>query len=249
MRKQIAFALSALGMAATSAAAQTAPTPPRTFPYGSAGMSPSMYRPDAVRNVRQSASYEFATSLAYAITYQHVLDYGRCAINVSNGASKRLLATDRDTLGERGEARQLVLMSKPCRPYGYGAPVAFFRAGIAEALYKKTANNLDPASRREIQAFLADEATRDRSRQVDDGRFVAVANCIVVNAPDQVRSFLSTSPGSKLESDAVSKVFAMAPTCGTRRNLPSTGGTTFLRAYVAEAAYRFAAMRSKFSGS
>lgn len=186
---------------------------------------------------------EFAQSKYYQNAYQQVQEYGRCLTHVGPTRARELLNSDPNTVDERLAYRILVGVGRPCLPYGYHPPATFLRGGLAEAMYLRGAEAGVPVDHRptadEVTRFYSAEATRSDARLIDDRRFTALANCLVVNAPEKVHLVLLTRHGSAGERKALQQVLDQSPSCASDRRLTNTAATTFVRAYIAESAYRW----------
>lgn len=226
---------------ATAATAQTT-TPQPTTVYTAPARAPAT---SGINRYDLIGSWERTNPAArrYISQYQQILSFGRCATNVARDRSASLLAAVPNSPDEGLEAQRIGDLAKGCLPSGFRAPVIFLRAGVAEALYKRLP--ADVALRRagtsaaDVTAFETAEQQRSGNRLVDDADFTRTANCYAINAPAQVRATLLATPGSTAERTALNTMASAAPQCGGG-SIGAGGGTVFLRAYLAESAYRWA---------
>lgn len=241
------IALLTLAGVPAAAVAQTTPTPTApapTIPRASVPVTRS-FTP-AFRPFDDSPARFFANSRRYVADYQHVRDYGRCVTNTGPRLARDVLEAAPNTVDELEGLRRLYGIGRACLPYGYRAPTVFLRGGLAEALYRRTAaadalhaGGVSPA---QVAAFAQAEAARSRARLFDDRRYTELANCIVLRSPAAVRAVLLSEPGSDREREAFTAMLAASGGCVTGERARYTGAKPFLRAYLAESAWRWAAV-------
>ncbi|WP_230629662.1 hypothetical protein [Sphingomonas sp. Leaf37] len=233
----------ALAQTAPTAPPSAVPATPNIFPGTVPMRSPIVPRTFLPLN-GFPGSGTFAQSKYYQQTYELAQQYGRCATNVSPTRVRSLLQTSPNTRTELTELRQLVGVSKGCLPYAYRPPVVFLRGSLAEAMYKRQpvgrALHSAGTTQSDLDAFQASEWARSKARLPDDRAYTAIANCLVVRAPGAARSVLLSDHGSTAERQAVKTLVASAPGCSTSGAFPPTAGTSFVRAYLAESALRWA---------
>ncbi len=185
---------------------------------------------------------QFAQSKYYQNAYQQVQQFSRCLAHIGPRRAQSLLNSAPNTAKERIAYRSLLIMGRSCLPYGYSAPTAFLRGGLAEAMYRQVgAGNMTvdhKLTADQISRFYSAEAARSDARLVDDRKITELANCLVVGAPDSIRPLLLSKHGSSNERVELQSVIDRAPYCASNRKLSSTASTTFIRAYIAESAYR-----------
>lgn len=236
-----------LAVVTVPAVAQNAPTP--VAPPRPALVAPvAPVRPPLAwtfdrRPSLDSALRTFATSRQYITAYQQVQSYGRCAAAAVPDIAAGVLASDPNSADERQELRQLYGVGRACLPFGYAPPTIFIRGGLAEALYTRAAVPVGPTTPAQLAVFQAGEAKRSRARLYDDRRYAALADCLVVRAPGQVRGLLLSRHGSEAERAAFDATLAAAPACGGIERLPTRAARPFLRAYLADSAWRWAEAR------
>lgn len=222
-------------LTASAIASAQSPAPP-----------PVLSTPSARNNLgtplvpRQFGSSGVANTRYYADVYQRVLDYSRCAVHVAPQRARSFLDSAPHTLDERVKAGTLSVASRACLPYGFRAPTLFFRAGIAETLYKRRESDTagDPAT---LAQLIANEQMRDRSRLEYDRRFAHAALCVSKRAPNAVDAVLQSRPGSTEEQAALMSAAQQSGGClPTTMQFPGDGVPIYLRAYLAESALRVA---------
>lgn len=259
MRDLVVVSAIAVAWAAQPAFAQSAPSAPA--PAANPGepvvlMAPS-WRPAPKPPVNRAPFLpmpgpDFANSRSYVAQYQQVQEFGRCAANISGERSRELLESAPNTPIERNEVRRVSLLGRGCQSYGVVAPIVFLRAGVAEALYKKlptsVALHATGATGTDVAAFSTAEVMRSKARLADDRLFTTLANCYAMAAPRQVRDLLYSKHGTAAEREAMNAVINGAPSCATGKQISSAGGTSFLRAYIAESAYRWATFHEMTRG-
>jgi hypothetical protein len=235
-------------LTSTVAFAQNAPTPtppstPRVISIPTVTRIPT--RPlQPMTPLNSFAGPSFGQSKYYQQTYELAQNYGRCATNIGPARARAVLNTAPNTRTELTELRQLTGIARPCLPYNYGVPIVFIRGTLAEALYRRQpvaqAIHAGGTTEQQLQAFQAQESRLSWARLPDDRAFATVSNCLVVRAPEQVRTILMSRVGSAKEREGIRTLLAAAPGCSTSKSFSPTSGTTFIRAYLAESALRWA---------
>lgn len=248
----MSVALCSIISMAGSASAQTAPapapapaapqsptfTPPQSFAAPSQLQSLNRIDPFNFRNPERL----FPSSRFYETTYQQVQQYGRCAASIGRKRAQDVLSSDPNTVDELNAFRLLTGSGRSCLPYGYRASAVFLRAGLAEALLKQDLRGgatMPIVNTTATIRFLDAEQGRSGARLIDDYRFAALANCMVVSAPTAVKAVLLSEHGSSQEAAALQAALSASPTCSTTRELPALSSRSFIRAYLAESAYRW----------
>jgi hypothetical protein len=231
----------------TPAPAPTTPTPPS----GTSTFSPSFQPAFPIRPPQPNDAYRFGlrnperlfpSSRFYENTYEQVQGYGRCVTSLGSRRARDVLTADPNTVDELNAFRILIVSGRACLSYGYQAPTVFLRAGLAEALFKEDLKNggtMPVANTATTLRFLDAERERSGARLVEDYKFTAVANCIVLHAPAAVKTLLLSKHGSPEEAKALEVAVTASPTCTTTRQLPQLASRSFIRAYLAESAYRW----------
>jgi len=251
MRQAALFLVTGLILAVPQVQAQTAPAPAAppaqtAPPPPPVALAPRAFSPRSPQSFATLIPVDagYAQSKRYEQTYQQVQQYGRCATNVTPRRAATVLGAAPNTRTELVELRQLIGVSRGCLPYGYGAPVVFLRGGLAEALYRQqpaaAAVHAGGTTSADLSAFLAAEAARSKARLPADRDFTTLSNCLVVRAPGAVRTVLESRHGSSEEGAALDAVLAASPGCATTRRFPGSASRSFVRAYLAESAYRWA---------
>ena len=230
------------------------PNPPSTPNTTSMPSLPSAIRPRFSQFIpfsSLSTTGPFGQSKYYQQGYELAQQYGRCAANVSSARTQSVLDSQPNTRTELVNLRQLTGLARGCLSYGYSPPIIFLRGGLAEAVYKKQpaaqALHLAGTTQAELDDFQMAETARSNARLPDDRAYTTIANCFVVRAPGAVRSILFSDHGSQQERRAIRQLVASTPGCSSTGSFPVTAGTSFIRAYLAESALRWAsfnAMRS-----
>jgi len=259
--KQAAFLLATgLAFVGTGLQAQTATPAPAPPPQTAPSASPPMAAFPRNISPRSPQSFNtllpvdagYAQSKRYEQTYQQVQQYGRCATHIAPRRTATVLGAAPNTRTELVELRQLIGVSRGCLPYGYGAPVVFLRGGLAEALYRRQsaadAIHAGGTTRADLSAFLAAETARSNARLPQDRDLTTLSNCLVVRAPAAVRTVLGSRHGSTQESAALDAVLAASPGCATTNHFPASASRSFVRAYLAESAYRWASFNATRRG-
>jgi hypothetical protein len=190
----------------------------------------------------------FAQSKYYVNAYQQTQEFGRCVSHLGPRLAERVLASDPNTVHERVEFRQLSGVGRACISYGYRAPTVFVRGSIAEAMYHDAVaangNSIPLATTARLIAFAAAEEARSAARLADDRLFTSFSNCVVVRAPIAVGSLLDSRHGTPGERAALTNALKQASGCTSSTTLPAAAATSFLRAYLAESAYRWATLKA-----
>lgn len=235
----------ALSLTPAIAAAQTAPAPPPARPA-----PPVFARPPIANPLRLtprsfgSATNLFADARIYPDLYQQAQLFGRCVAHIGPRRGRELIATSPNTLAERFRLSQTRRSLGGCAPYTFGAPIAFVRGAIAEALYARdaevAATTIGGVSPERFAAFSAELGQRRRTALPDDQQYAELAGCYASRAPAATRAVFATKHDSDEELAALDTLLASAPECGGEERFPRFGNRSYLRAYLAEAAFQLA---------
>ena len=137
--------------------------------------------------------------------------------------------------------------AKGCYAAGFAVPRSLLRGALAEAkISQNTAPTAStPATSQQLTAFYVTEAERRRASDGADRTMSAFASCVAPLAQPQMTELLTTRHGSKEERRAMNRVLANGASCiAGDWHLPEGGGTSFLRAYLAEASFRWDRFRA-----
>lgn len=222
---------------------QTDVTPLRTPVYPQSRPSRSQEPSGAAPFSNIAGVGPFGQSKFYEQTYELAQQFGRCASNVSPKRARLVLNAAPNTRTELVELNQLSGLARACLPNAYRAPVVFLRGSLAEAMYKRTpvaAVHSVTAEEAAVNAFEAAEAARSGARLPDDRSFSVATNCLAIRSPEITRAVLMSKHGSQGERQAIKHLIASAPGCTGSAAFPVTAGTSFVRAYLAESALRWA---------
>ena len=268
MRKlmtEMAF-VSALFVNGSAGLAQTTPTPsapsrPSTTPapsetpgrtFDAAPYRGGSYSSDSRQGSANALLYPpVAQSRFYVVQYEQAEQSGRCAARLGGTYAADIFDAKPNSLPEYRRVNLLRSATRGCYYAGYGAPIPVFRGALAEALYLKQPYRNDVAALAprpgEIEGFQQQETERRANSVLGDQEIASLTNCIAPRAPTAVRQFLLTKHGTSQERDALNVVFSAGRSCiaGTTTTVPEWGGTSLLRGYLAESAYRWSMYQSR----
>lgn len=229
------------GLSASAPVAQSAPMVP-----AAAAIRPG----DSKRPILAGNNLSrFPASRADIIDYERALISGACLARSYPQLSRDLLNAPVNSPLERSLLGNTQLSTAGCYLGGGAAPLLFLRGAIAESLMGASHTSLgmlDPAA---ANALSAKEDRRSQLGYSDDLQFIPIANCIVTSAPAETQRVFATSHGTTAELQALDRVLASAPNCTTVAKFPRGEGPSFLRSYLAVAAFQLAQAQGAGGGS
>lgn len=175
--------------------------------------------------------------------YSQMLGFGACAARVASKSIQSAMAEMPDSASERRMISDIQAKQEACRVGLMVNTLALIRGVLAEGAYRVLASGgISYGGLRDVDPgygkFIKAEGDHNKDRVVNDQIFASAANCIVAQQPGLVDRLLTTTHGSNEEANVMDAVFVAAPSCAgpaRQRNL----SRSFLRAFLAESAYRY----------
>lgn len=172
-------------------------------------------------------------------SYAKILAYGECLIATGESAEGILMAkpTSRSERSKTGLLRQRV---KTCSAKGVENIHSLVRGSLAEAMYRRQVRSAPVADAARAQAFVNAEKDFQSEREKGDQVMAGVMSCMVATSPGTAHAVLTSEHGSAAEAAAMDAFFAASQKCGAGASRPSNVSRSFIRAFVADSAWRFA---------
>lgn len=226
--------LMALAMCAGLTAAM-----PAAAQYGGPAQS-SQSRGDTPADARGAVKFDPTRDTAESMKgYVGLIKHSDCLI--ANGQSAEGVLTSKpNSRSERSKTALLRGRVKTCSSKGLANIHSLVRGSLAEAMYMRQvrqAPTLDPSR---SQAFVAAEKIFQSDRDQGDQVMASVMSCMVAAAPDKAHALLASVHGSTEEATAMDVFFAAAQKCGAGATRPKNLSRSFIRAFVADSAWRLA---------
>ncbi len=216
-----------------------------TMPVSAAARSSDNSRPILAGNNLS----RFPASRADIIAYERALISGACLARSYPALSRDLLNAPVNSPLERSLLGNTSLSTAGCYLGGGGSSLLFLRGAIAESLLGVKRAPLEMLDSDAANALSANEDRRSRLGYSDDLQFIPIANCIVTSAPAETQAVLATSHGTNAELQALDRVLAQSPSCTAVAKFPRGEGPSFLRSYLAVAAFQLAQAHGAGSNS
>lgn len=192
--------------------------------------------PAAAQSGKLDPSRDTAESMK---SYGKILAYGECLIAAGESAENILTAkpTSRSERDKTGLLRQRV---KTCSAKGVENIHSLIRGSLAEAMYRRQVRQLPVVDAARAQAFVNAEKDFQSERDQGDQVMASVMSCMVATSPDKAHAILASEHGSTAEATAMDAFFAASQKCGAGATRPSNLSRSFIRAFVADSAWRYA---------
>lgn len=201
----------------------------------SAGAAES-YDPASKGSVKFDPTKDTAESMK---GYVQLLKHSDCLI-ASGQSPEGVMTTKPNSRSERSKTALLRQRVKTCPTKGLGNVHSLVRGSLAEAMYKRQVRQVPVVDAARAQAFVNGEKTFQSERDQGDQVMAAVMSCMVAASPDKAHALLLTEHGSAVEVTAMDAFFAASQKCGAGASRPSNLSRSFIRAFVADSAWRFA---------
>ena len=171
--------------------------------------------------------------------YVALAKHGECLI--ANGESvEGVLTTKPNSRSERTKTALLRERVKTCSPKGLANIHSLVRGSLAEAMYLRQFRQVPVVDVARAQAFVNAEKDFQSEREKNDQVMATVMSCMVAVSPDKAHALLSTQHGTTEEAAAMDAFFAASQKCGAGASRPKNLSRSFIRAFVADSAWRFA---------
>ena len=172
-------------------------------------------------------------------SYGKLLKYADCLMG--NGQSaESILNTKPNSRSERNKTGLLRQRVKTCEAKGVENIHSLVRGALAEAMYVRQVKQLPVVDAARAQAFIASEKAFHDERDKGDQVMATVINCMVATSPDKAHGVLAAKHGTAQESTAMDAFFAASQKCGAGASRPQNLSRSFIRAFLADAAWRYA---------
>lgn len=172
--------------------------------------------------------------------YAKLLKHADCLM--SSGASAEVVLTSTpNSKSERRATASLRGGVETCPVKGLENIHSLVRGSLAEGLYRRQVSQApaaaDPAR---AQAFVDSEKLFHSERDQGDQMMAGVMSCMVAASPQSAHSLLATQHGTAAEDTAMNAFFAAGQKCGAGASRPTNLSRSFIRAFVADSAWRYA---------
>lgn len=237
-----ALALCAALTAAAPAAAQYS-TGPQNMSGAQMTASPAGQKPGAAAKagVKFDPTRDTADSMG---NYNALLRYGDCLIGAGQSAES-ILTTKPNSRSERSKTGLLRQRTTTCTDKGIHNVHSLMRGSLAEAMYRRQVRQVPVVDAARGQAFVNGEKVFQSERDQGDQVMAAVMSCMVAASPDKAHALLASDHGTATEETAMDAFFAASQKCGAGASRPSNLSRSFVRAFVADSAWRFARTTSR----
>lgn len=171
--------------------------------------------------------------------YVALIKHSDCLI--ANGQSAEgVLTTKPNSRSERSRTALLRERVKTCSAKGLGNIHSLVRGSLAEAMYMRQVRQVPAVDAARGQAFVNAEKAFQSERDQGDQVMAAVMSCMVATSPDKAHALLATQHGTTEEATAMDVFFAASQKCGAGASRPKNLSRSFIRAFVADSAWRLA---------
>lgn len=176
--------------------------------------------------------------------YSRMLVVGRCMAGLGRKASAGVLDKPMNSAAERQEMVIVQARLQSCQAAGTPDILTLVRGALSEGLYhrivdKGPATLVAPMEAEQINSWSAAQTPRLSTLLPADRGLSLVIDCLVIRQPQVARRVLDATHGSEAEQQALNALFAGSPQCLPSGPRPPIS-RSFLRAFVASAAYRAA---------
>lgn len=175
-------------------------------------------------------------------TYNQMLNAGRCYTGIGRSSAIKALDNGLNSKAERFGIAQLQLKLVACQTSGTPNTLSLVRGSISEGLYHRLAEDAPAysglaATDPRYAAYMRVSEEKVSPLEASDVPLIKATDCLAVQQPKLTHAVLATKHGSSQEAQAMAQLFAGAPECAGV-NGPVDLGRSFLRAFLANSAYR-----------
>ncbi len=171
--------------------------------------------------------------------YVKLLKHSDCVVGAGQPADG-ILTTKPNSRSERSKTALLRERVRTCSTKGLENVHSLVRGSLAEAMYMRQVRQVPVVDAARAQAFVNAEKAFQSERDQGDQVMASVMSCMVATSPDKAHALLATQHGSTEEATAMDVFFAASQKCGAGASRPSNLSRSFIRAFVADSAWRFA---------
>jgi hypothetical protein len=172
-------------------------------------------------------------------SYKKLLTYGDCIMGQGESAASILTAKpySRSERDKTGLLRQRV---KLCPAKDLQNIHSLVRGAFAEAMYRRQVTTAPTVDAARTKAFIESEKLFQSERDKNDQVMAQVMSCMVAASPASAHALLATEHGTAAEATAMDAYFAAGAQCGAGSKRPANLSRSFIRAFVADSAWRLA---------
>ena len=190
--------------------------------------------PAAAQDAKLLPNRDTAGSMA---SYGKLLKHSDCLIGAGETAHG-ILTTKPNSKSERSKTALLRQRVKTCDGKGLENIHSLVRGSLAEAMYLRQVRQAPAVDAARAQAFVNGEKAFHSERDQGDQVVANVVSCMVAASPAQAHAVLTSQHGTPQEAAAMDALFAAGQKCGAGASRPSNLSRSFLRAFVADSAWR-----------
>jgi hypothetical protein len=175
-------------------------------------------------------------------TYNQMLNAGRCYTGIGRSSAMKALDNGLNSKAERFEIAQLQMKLVACQTSGVPNTLSLVRGSISEGLYHRLAKDAPKfgelaATDPQYEVYMRQSAEKMAPLEASEIPLTKSADCLAVRQPRLTHDVLATKHGSAQEEQSMAQLFAAAPECAGASK-PADLGRSFLRAFLANSAYR-----------
>lgn len=171
--------------------------------------------------------------------YVKLLNHSDCLV-AAGQSPEGIMTTKPNSRSERSKTALLRQRVDTCSSKGLGNVHSLVRGSLAEAMYKRQVRQVPVVDAARAQAFVNGEKAFQSDRDQGDQVMAAVMSCMVAAGPQAAHALLQTTHGTAAEDAAMNAFFAAGQSCGAGATRPSNLSRSFIRAFVADSAWRYA---------
>ena len=198
--------------------------------------SASSFESPAAQNAKLIPNRDTAASMK---SYGKLLEHAECLMSRGHTA-EGVLVDKPNSRSERSKTALLRERDRTCHMKGLENIHSLVRGSLAEAMYGRHFPQMPAMNAARAQAFLNAERAFQAEREKNDQVMGTVMTCMVAVAPQQAHAVLATTHGTPQEASAMDAFFVASQKCGAGATRPSNLSRSFIRAFVADSAWRFA---------
>ena len=197
--------------------------------------SASSFETAASQNAKLIPNRDTAESMT---SYGKLLEHAECLISRGHTA-EGVLVDKPNSRTERSKTALLRQRDRVCQMKVENIH-SLVRGALAEKMYRRQFPQMPAMNAPRAQAFVNAEKAFQAEREKNDQVMGTVMTCMVAVAPQQAHAVLATKHGTPQEASAMDAFFVASQKCGAGATRPSNLSRSFIRAFVADSAWRFA---------
>jgi len=198
--------------------------------------SASSFEPvEMTKNAKLDPSRDTAASIQ---SYGKLIEHSECLVSRGHRA-EGVLVDKPNSRSERSKTGLLRDRDRTCAMKGLENIHSLVRGSLAEVMYRRHFPQMPAMNVALAQAFINAEKAFQAEREKNDQVMGTVMTCMVAVAPQQAHAVLATKHGTPQEASAMDAFFVASQKCGAGATRPSNLSRSFIRAFVADSAWRF----------